>query len=93
MSDKRYKDLQGNIHFLWQGDPDPSWVEVEMPEIPLPDPNYVPPYGSRRYNSYPEIREQLDMLWHELSANGSISADGQWFNAIKEVKDNHPKPE
>jgi hypothetical protein len=91
MNNKRYKDLQGNVHLLWQGEPDPTWVEVEVDPNQLPDPNFVPPYTARRHNSYPDVKQQLDMLWHEISNNGSISTEGEWFNAIKEVKETHPK--
>ena len=91
MNNKRYKDLQGNVHLLWQGDPDPTWVEVEVDHNALPDPNFIPPYTARRRNAYPRIDQQLDMLWHEVNANGSITAEGEWFNAIKEVKEAHPK--
>jgi hypothetical protein len=31
------------------------------------------------------------MIWHEINTNGSLSSEGEWFNAIKEVKDTHPK--
>ena len=90
-SNKRYRDTQGNIHVLFQGDPNPEWEEVEFDPNQLPDPNYIPPYGARRFNSYPQLNDQLDMLWHELNTNGSITADGEWFTAIKAVKDAHPK--
>lgn len=49
-------------------------------------------YQRDREHQYPKLGEQLDMLWHEINSNGSISANGDWFNAIKEVKDAHPKP-
>ena len=93
MSNKRYRDLQGNVHVLFQGEPDPTWVEVEFDPNSFPDPlTFTPPYTAMRYNSYPDVKEQLDMLWHEINSNGSISANGDWFNTIKEVKDAHPKP-
>jgi hypothetical protein len=91
MSNKRYKDLQGNVHLLFQGEPDPTWVEIEIDFNALPDPNFIPPYTARRYNDYPDVREQLGMIWHEINTNGSLSSEGEWFNAIKEVKDTHPK--
>jgi hypothetical protein len=90
-SNKRYRDPQGNVHMLFQGDPHPDWVEVEFDPNQVPDPNYIPPYPARRMIAYPQISNQLDMLWHELNTNGSISADGEWFSAIKAVKDAHPK--
>lgn len=49
-------------------------------------------YKVDRSNEYPNIKDQLDMLWHEVNTSGTISNDGQWFNSIKGVKDAHPKP-
>ena len=46
-----------------------------------------------RKRDYPQIVDQLDMLWHELQANGHISADGEWYKAIEAVKNKYPKPE
>tara|TARA_B110000503_G_scaffold116822_1_gene176270 strand:+ start:388 stop:717 length:330 start_codon:yes stop_codon:yes gene_type:complete len=37
------------------------------------------------------IADQLDMIWHEVDSTGSISKDGEWYNAIKSVKENNPK--
>lgn len=90
-SQQMYKDSEGNIHWILEGEPKADWVK--LPPAPMfPDPSYVPPYDARRHNSYPDVKQQLDMLWHELNTNGSISANGDWFNAIKEVKETHPKP-
>lgn len=50
-------------------------------------------YRVVRKNEYPSIGDQLDMLFHELETDGSISVDGEWSEAIKEVKEAHPKPE
>jgi len=89
---KMYKDLEGNIHHLLQGEPQESWVEYIPPaEFALPQ-LFETPYNVKRAHSYPQLGEQLDMLWHELNTNGSISVNGDWFNAIKEVKEAHPKP-
>jgi|APSaa5957512535_1039671.scaffolds.fasta_scaffold36103_3 hypothetical protein len=44
-----------------------------------------------RMNAYPHIREQLDKIYHDI-ANGSLDATGDFFTAIKTVKDAHPKP-
>lgn len=52
----------------------------------------VPLKDYRVIRRYPEIGNQLDMLWHELNTTGTISSDGAWFNAIKDIKDNIPKP-
>jgi hypothetical protein len=58
--------------------------EVVKHVVPLKDYKVV-----RRY---PALNEQLDMLWHEINTTGTISHNGNWFNNIKEIKDNHPKP-
>ena len=49
-------------------------------------------YVDKRKNEYPEIGNQLDMLWHELNNSGSLSTSGTWFNTIQQVKENNPKP-
>ena len=38
---------------------------------------------------YPQIGEQLDMLWHELNQNGTITENGNWFKTIKSIKANN----
>ena len=49
-------------------------------------------YQRDRQQIYPALGNQLDMLWHELNNSGSLTTNGEWFNKIKEVKDNNPKP-
>ena len=44
--------------------------------------------------TYPQISEQLDQLFRDIAA-GKFGADaqtGEWYTAIKEVKDTNPKP-
>ena len=44
--------------------------------------------------TYPELSEQLDQLFRDVAA-GKFGADaqtGEWYVAIKEVKDTNPKP-
>ncbi len=53
---------------------------------------YDTQYQRDREQIYPKLSNQLDMLWHELNTSGSITTDGIWFNAIKNVKDSIPKP-
>jgi len=43
-----------------------------------------------RERVYPEIGEQLDMIFHELVDSGGISPDGEWALALKAVKDKNP---
>lgn len=44
--------------------------------------------------AYPSFTEQLDMLWHDIHANETLKAQlPTFYNAIKAVKDAHPKVE
>jgi hypothetical protein len=77
---------------LSEATPDASWVETPFEYIGAPDMSFVPPYNALRMNNYPQIGEQLDMLWHELNNNGTLSTDGDWFQSIQEIKTQYPKP-
>lgn len=48
-------------------------------------------YDAKRAMAYPQLTQQLDMLWHELNSSGSVSTSGEWFTTIKAVKDQYPK--
>lgn len=45
-----------------------------------------------RAKAYPSLGDQLDKLFHDLE-NGTLDQTGEFFTAIKEVKDANPKPE
>ena len=53
------------------------------------DPSFIC-YHCDRVNSYPTIREQLDMLFHDMTA-GKGTKSGEWYKAIKKVKADNPK--
>ena len=47
-------------------------------------------YKQSRMNDYPTIQEQLDLLYHDMSADkGDIT--GEWYKAVKATKDKYPK--
>ena len=48
-------------------------------------------YARARQESYPALGEQLDMLYHDMTA-GKGDKTGDWFAAVKKVKDDNPKP-
>ena len=43
-----------------------------------------------RQNNYPALGEQLDKLFHDIN-NGTLDNTGEFFTALKEVKDAYPK--
>ena len=42
-------------------------------------------YKFNRSESYPKIKEQLDLLYHDMTAD-KLDATGEWHKAIKKVK-------
>lgn len=54
--------------------------------------NPVEPFVMQRQRSYPPTGDQLDMIFKEIRDTGTLSASGEWFNSIQNVKDNLPKP-
>ena len=49
-------------------------------------------YTEDRRNVYPDVEEQLDLLFHEMTASGSLTTSGSWYKTIKSIKDTNPKP-
>ena len=44
-----------------------------------------------RARIYPNLGEQLDMLFHDMTA-GKGTKDGEWYKAVAKVKADNPKP-
>ena len=44
----------------------------------------------QRVMEYGSIGDQLDKLYHDID-NGKLDETGEWFKAIKKVKDDNPK--
>ena len=51
-------------------------------------------YKYAREASYPKIKEQLDKLFHDIDGGllGEDAKTGSLYLALKEVKDDNPKP-
>ena len=47
-------------------------------------------YQRDRAVAYAEIKEQLDLLYHDMAADKGDKT-GEWFKAVKKVKDDNPK--
>ena len=48
-------------------------------------------YQRDREAAYPALAEQFDKLWHDIN-NGTLDENGEFFKALKTVKDDNPKP-
>jgi len=87
-------DLCNNKIIEWiddeKRDP-PTWDEIEEEikrEVVIY--NYYL-YERNREKQYPDWRDQLDMLYHDIKS-GNLN-NGSWINTIQKVKENNPKPE
>jgi hypothetical protein len=49
-----------------------------------------PEYTESRAVNYPKITEQLDKLFHDIES-GTLNETGEFYTAIKAVKDEYPK--
>ena len=45
---------------------------------------------NRRF-AYPKMVEQFDKLWHDID-DGKLDKTGSWYQAVKAVKEDIPKP-
>jgi len=45
---------------------------------------------NKRAREYKELKEQLDLLYHDMTA-GKLDNSGEWHKHIKAVKDANPK--
>jgi len=48
-------------------------------------------YKTARQEAYPALGEQLDMLFHDMTA-GKGDKTGEWYKAVNKVKTDNPKP-
>ena len=49
-------------------------------------------YRMKRKSNYPEITEQLDMLWHMMDDETLPGKGSDWYNTILDIKTKYPKP-
>jgi len=47
-------------------------------------------YQRDRASEYPELKEQLDLLYKDMLADKGDKT-GEWFKAVKKIKDDNPK--
>jgi hypothetical protein len=76
-------------HDLVQTEPTTSEIDAEVTRLQgVYDDNA---YQRTRAAAYEAITEQLDKLYHDMTA-GKLDATGEWHKAIKAIKDATPKP-
>ena len=70
---------------------EPTTEEIDAEVIRLQAEYDGNAYQRTRAAAYEEVKEQLDQLYHDMTA-GKLDATGEWHKAIKAVKDATPKP-
>ena len=83
----------GSYHFLeWQHDSKPPTKEEIQAEL-LREVGvyeyYV--YERNREKQYPDLKEQLDMLYHDIMEDNLNN--GRWIQTITAIKESNPKPD
>ena len=86
------KDIDNNqIEWLEGTTPIPKAdIEAKMNEM-ANEPEQSQ-YAEQRRNAYPEIGDQLDMLWHSIDQDAELKQKYfDFYQAIKSVKVKYPK--
>ena len=84
------EDLE-QIEWYSEGVEQPSNEDIQSKLDELQAIEDAKEYQRDRETQYPEIKEQLDLLYHDMTA-GKGDKTGEWYKALKTVKDNNPKP-
>ena len=82
-------DSDGNGIYIkeWNSaSPQPSVAEIEAAEVEWQTAYDAQEYARSRKAEYPDIGDQLDMIYHNGDGGATFQA------AIKAVKDKYPKP-
>ena len=91
----KYLSLFTSIQNLFQRGVFPSRrVDEEEAFVEEVVKHVVPAKDYRVVRKYPVIGEQLDILWHDINNGvlGDSAKESEWYKSIKEIKNNHPKP-
>ena len=85
----------GNSEFLrWEdptGSDPPTWEEISLEIRKLNAIWQYYEYAREREEKYGDIKDQLDMLYHDIKNNNL--ENGTWINHVESVKNDIPKPE
>ena len=80
----------GDEWILPDGKTLPSKSEIDTKRQELRDDYDSKQYQRDRQKIYPNLGEQLDMLFHDMTT-GKGTKDGEWYKAISKIKSDNPK--
>lgn len=81
----------GTIQSGQDGAEIPSMEEIEAYRQTAWDAIQARKYKAKRNDNYPSVKDQLDMLWHDIK-NGTLDTSGEFYSAIQDVKNTYQKP-
>ena len=82
---------EGVLEWLDSEETEPTALELSNEVTRLQGVYDNKDYQRTRAAAYPKIQEQLDKLYHDMTA-GKLDATGEWHKTIKAVKDATAKP-
>ena len=86
-------DMKGNQFLDWiddEGRQPPTWQEIEQEILRQVDVYNYYLYERQREEQYPDVKFQLDMLYHDIKNNNL--QNGSWIKSIEEVNQNKQNP-
>ena len=83
-------DDYSNLVWMSQDIQKPTKLQLETEALRIEAEYEANEYQRVRAKQYPNLGDQLDMLWHAID-NGTLNKTSDFYTAIKAVKDAHPK--
>ena len=85
-------DTDGKTILVWKSpgktEPSQSAIEAEINRLEVEWDSQA--YARKRAQEYPELAEQLDLLYHDMTS-GKGDKTGEWYKAVNKVKTDNPK--
>tara|TARA_Y100001937_G_scaffold121280_1_gene179812 strand:- start:252 stop:581 length:330 start_codon:yes stop_codon:yes gene_type:complete len=86
------KDINSNVIEWKDGTTPISKADIEAKMNEMANEPEQSNYAQQRRNAYPEIGDQLDMLWHSIDQDAELKQKYfDFYQAIKSVKVKYPK--
>jgi len=88
----KWEFVKGTNEIEWLDDEqtEPTQAEIDAEVIRLEAEYDAQEYARNRASAYDSIGNQLDLLFHDMTA-GKGSKTGEWYKAVKKVKTDNPK--
>ena len=85
--------IKANGEIVWHDGTTPIPVaDIEAKMVEMANEPEQSNYAQARKDAYPEIGDQLDMLWHSIDQDPQLKSKYfEFYEAIKAVKVKHPK--